>query len=154
MDGTPSPASAAAGGAGATDARRRRRRVFTFAVVLAIVAVAVAAALLYVENTGPEIHIAAILVDAPDDVCGLGDEHIAYHGYSASGVAPTTVAIHVPNLNDTTCVVDSLVTNTTGFAVSGAKLPFTIPAGGGVSLSLSITPPARSYSGNLTLVVG
>jgi hypothetical protein len=154
VDGSASPAAASAAVPPATDPRRRRRRAFTVAVVVAIVVLAVAAVLLYLETTGPMIQVNAILLDAPDNACGLNDEHVAYHGYSSSGGSPTTFAFQMPNLNDSSCVVVSLTTNTPGFAVSGLKLPLTIPARSEISLTLSIAPPARSYSGDLNLVAG
>jgi hypothetical protein len=132
--------------------RSRRRRVLTLVLVAAIVVIAGFVGYLLYENESLSVRIHAILIDAPDDVCGLADEPLAYHGYNATGASPTVVAVQVPNLNVSTCTVVGLATNTSGFSVSGANVPFSISGRGVTSLSLSIAPPSRSYSGDLTLV--
>jgi hypothetical protein len=132
--------------------RRSRRRWWTIGFVVAILVVAAAVVVVYEVNRGPVTQVRVILLASPDDVCGIADERLAVAGYNSTGPAATSVTFQFPNLNDTTCTVENVNTNTTGFSIGGISVPFSIAERGELALTVSVTPPARSFSGNLTLV--
>jgi hypothetical protein len=130
----------------------RRRRWWTVGFVAAIVVVAAAAVVVYEVEQGPATHVRTILLVAPDNVCGIADQTLAIAGYNSTGPAPTTVTFELPNLNGTSCTVESVGTNTSGFSVGGISVPFSIGGRLHVALTARVTPPSTSFTGDLTLV--
>ncbi len=91
---------------------------------------------------------------APDNVCGLNTNAIEFPGYNGSTGASQTLDFLMPNYNDTTCTVVSATTNSSGFSLSEIQVPLSIPAGGTVSMNITITSPSSDFSGNMNLVLG
>ncbi len=147
-----SPPAAATAASSLPPPKARRRRWIVATIVAAIVVVGGVAAYLFYTNASIATHVESILVYSPDDACGLADEHLGYRGYNSTGPSPTTLALSVPNLNSSTCTVFYVETNTSGFSLSGTGTPFSIPARGAHSMSVQVTPPGRSFRGDLDLV--
>lgn len=151
--GGPPPSNPSASRPGARDAgRSRRRRWWSVGFVAAIVVVAAAAVVVYEVGQGPATHVRTILLVAPDNVCGIADQPLAISGYNSTGPAPTSVTFELPNLNGTSCTVESVGTNTSGFSVGGISVPFSIEGRMHVALTARVTPPSTSFAGDLTLV--
>jgi hypothetical protein len=132
--------------------RRRRRRAWSVGFAVAIVVVAAATVAVYEIDRGPHTQVRTILLESPDNVCGIADESFAIRGYNSTGPAPTSVTFELPNLNSSTCTVENVNTNTSGFSVGGIAVPFSLQERSELALTVSVTPPASSYTGNLTLV--
>jgi hypothetical protein len=132
-------------------ARRSRPRWWIVGIALAVVVVVGVAVVLYEVGREPATHVRVILLVSPDDVCGIADEPQALTGYNSTGSAATSVTFKLPNLNSTPCTVENVNTYTPGFALSGISVPFSIPERSDVAVTVSITPPATTYTGNLTL---
>jgi hypothetical protein len=107
---------------------------------------------IYEEDRGPITRVRVILLTSPDDVCGIAQEPFAAGGYNSTGPAPTSVTLELPNLNATTCTVAGVDTITAGFSVGGVTVPFSISGHAEKAVTVSVTPPANSFTGNLTLV--
>jgi len=133
----------------------RRRRVGLIVVVLLVVVLLVAGVAVfdYFEAKPPPIQVAFINIWAPDNVCGLNANPIAYYGFNSSTSSPQTLDFGVPNYNLTACTIHGVSTNTTGFSLSAIEVPLTIPGNGTGSMNITITPPASAYSGNMNLVL-
>jgi hypothetical protein len=136
----------------AADTRRRRRRWWTVSFVVAILVIAAAAAIVYEVDRGPTTEVRLILLVSPDDVCGISDERFAVAGYNSTGPAATSVTFELQNLNDTQCTVENVNTNTTGFSLGGIAVPFSIAERAQLGVTVSVTPPAKSFTGDLTLI--
>ena len=122
-------------------------------VVVVIVVVSVVGFLLLTPST-PPVQVQLIAIWAPDNVCGLMQNPIAFDGYNAStGQNISLDLVGVQNYNTTPCTIRGVVTNTTGFSLSGVEVPLTIPANDtNGSMNLTIGSPGTSFSGNLNLV--
>jgi hypothetical protein len=123
-------------------------------VVVVIVVLIIVAIVAYelLAPPVPPVQVGDINIWAPDNVCGLNANPIYYQGYNSSTHANVTVDLGVPNYNSTSCTVVGVITNSTGFALSGVQVPLTIPGGGTGSMNLTILSPGASFSGNLNLV--
>jgi hypothetical protein len=146
------PASSSAGARSRAETRRRRHRWFTVGFVVAIVVVGVVAIVLYEQPEGPVTHVRVILLTSPDNACGIANETLAVAGYNSTGPAPTSLTLEFPNLNATSCSVESVSTSTSGFSVRGVAVPFSVAAHEDRAVDLSLTPPGTSFTGSLTLV--
>jgi hypothetical protein len=149
---TPNPATRGSVDGSRGENRGRRRRWWTVGFVVAIVIVSAAAVVVYEVDRGPVTHVRVILLESPDDVCGIADERFAVAGYNSTGPAATSVTFELQNLNDTTCTVENVNTNTSGFSVGGITVPFSVSERAELAVTVSVTPPAKSYTGNLTIV--
>ncbi len=134
--------------------RRRVSRlvIVILVVVVVLVLVAVVAYAFIAPTSSPPIQVAFIDVWAPDNVCGLNSSPIGYYGYNASTGAAVSLELEVPNVNATACTVQTVVTNTTGFSLSGIQVPLTVPGSGNATMNLTVTSPGSPYSGDLNLV--
>jgi hypothetical protein len=131
----------------------RRRRGLVIAIVV-VVLIAIIGGIAFYELTAPNVDVNEFLVWAPDNVCGLNEPNnlIAYQGFNDSPGVTDYFQFDVPNYNTTTCTLVSAFTNTSGFTVSDATVPLAIPANGTGTLSLNLTLPGSSWSGNVNLV--
>jgi hypothetical protein len=131
----------------------RRRRGLVIAVIV-VVLIAVIGGIVVYELTAPNVDVNVFLVWAPDNVCGLNEPNntIAYEGFNDSPGVTDFFQFEVPNSNATTCTLIGVTTNTSGFSVSGVGLPGPIAGFGNGTLSLNLTLPGSSWSGNVNLV--
>ncbi len=135
-------------------ARPGPRRWIVIVVVLVIV-IAIVGGLLAYEASAPTVTINAIYFYAPDNACGLGvpANQAVYDGFSDDPGVTDTVGFIVPSFNSTTCTIQSLVTNTSGFTIVNTNLPIAIAAEGNGTLFINVTLPGSSWTGNLNLVL-
>lgn len=133
---------------------RRRRRWVTIAVILVVIILIVGVvAVTYPASPSPPIQVAFINIYAPDNVCGLNANPIAFYGFNSSTSANQTLDFGMPNYNSTLCTVVGVTTNTSGFALSAIQVPLSIPGNGTGSMNITITPPSSPYSGDMNLVL-
>src|SRR5271170_3037728 len=118
--------------------RRRWRLIIVVAVVLILVIGFLACA--YVES--PQVAVGAILIWAPDNVCGLNSNPIYYSGFNDTTSNTQTIDFGVPNYNATPCTVVGVATNTSGFSLSNVQVPLSIPGMGNASMNITITTPS------------
>lgn len=116
--------------------------------VAVVVAVIVILALLAAVSTS--IDVTAINFTSSDNACGTNGGTSSGFTTSGGGSIQDTVTIINSNLFDS-CTIASVSATTSGFSISGANVPLTIPAGGQESLSFTITAPSGSYTGVLTI---
>jgi len=126
-------------------------------VVVVLLVASVLAVSLLAPPSAPSVQVQSIYIWAPDNVCGLNSNPIDYYGYNSSTGAANAFQLEVPNYNTTTCVIEGVTTNTTGFALSDVEVPVSIPGNstGNLyygSLNVTITSPGSSFSGILNLV--
>jgi hypothetical protein len=124
-------------------------------IILFVVAVVISAIfLVFVTSQSTSVSVNAINIWAPDNVCGLNSNPIYYDGYSGSTGDVNQLTFPMPNFNTTACTIVSVVTNTSGFSLSGIQVPITIPGNStGTNMDITITSPGSSFSGNLDLVL-
>jgi len=121
-------------------------------IVVVIVLFASTALYEYLTPPPPAVVVGSIVVWAPDNACGLNLNRISYSGYNSSTGAAIPFELEVPNFNTTACTVAGVVTNSSGFTVSGVQAHVAIPGYGQATLNLTITSPGSSFAGNLDLV--
>jgi len=111
-------------------------------VVVVIVVISLAAS--------SSITVTAINFTSSDNACGANGHSEA--GFTTSGGGSVSYTLSVTNGNILlSCTISSVSATTSGFSISGANVPLTIPAGGTESLSFTITAPSGSYNGVLTV---
>jgi hypothetical protein len=142
-------------GYGAPSAPPPRRRSLALVIVVVVVVIILVLALLAVAAVflvpKPGIQVASFIVYAPDNVCGLNATPIYYPGYNGSTGANQQFDLSVPNYNYTTCTVQAITTNTSGFGLSDVQVPLSIPANGTGSLNITLVVPTSRYSGSVNL---
>jgi hypothetical protein len=126
-------------------------------VVIVLLLGAGIVASLFLISPPPPVQVEEIAIYSPNNVCGLNVNGIAYYGFNSSTSANQTLDFPVPNYNSTSCTVHGVTTNTTGFSITYAQVPLTIPAGnaqGSVNASMNVTiiSPPSSFSGVLNLI--
>jgi hypothetical protein len=132
----------------------RRRRGLVIAIVVVIL-VAIIGAVAFYELTAPNVNIESFIVYAPDNVCGLNDPNnlLGYDGFNDTPGDVDYLQFPVPNYNQSgSCNVVSVTTNTTGFALSDVVLPGPIAVNATGTLSLNLTLPGSSWTGNVYLI--
>jgi hypothetical protein len=116
-------------------------------IVLVIVVIAVLASL---GSVSAAVDVTAINVTSSDNACGV-DGH-SFSGFTTNSGGAVQDTLTVRNTNTfQTCSIQSVSTTTSGFSLSGANTPISIPAGGTQSLSFTIHAPSGSYNGVVTV---
>ena len=111
-------------------------------VVIVIVVISLAAS--------SSVTVTAINFTSSDNACGANGH--SESGFTTSGGGSVSYTLSVTNGNILlSCTISSVSATTSGFSISGANVPLTIPAGGTESLSFTITAPSGSYNGVLTI---
>ena len=128
--------------------------MFVIVVVVILVVSILAYVLLASTPSSSAVQVSEIDVWAPDNVCGLSANPIAFDGYGTALNENDSFELYGwQNYNSTACTILSVTTNTTGFSLSGIQVPLTIPGGDqNASINLTIEAPGSSYSGPLDLV--
>jgi hypothetical protein len=125
-------------------------------VVVVIIALFLIVALVDYEFFAPPtspVQISEVDIWAPNNVCGLNSNQIAYTGYNTSTNSNDSFDLGVPNFNSTACTIMTVSTNTSGFAITSVQVPLTLPGNvQNASMNITIESPGTSYSGSLNLV--
>ncbi len=155
--GTP-PAGAPAYGAppygappyGAPPPARPRRRLWVWILVGLVVIILVVAAVGYFALVAsPAIDVSQIEFQSSVTACGL--ENYSWDGFTANESQTLWLALSVPGNMTGTCTISTVGSATTGFTLTGANVPLTIPANTNDTLQFNVTCPGSSYNGVLTL---
>jgi hypothetical protein len=119
------------------------------AVVLVVLILVVGVAAVLFVPAPATVRVQEIDVWTLDNVCGLGDNPVAFNGYNDSAGGSTTLEFALPNFNATACTIHSIATNTSGFAFHGSATPWTIPGHSTLNLTLTVDAPSGAYDGVL-----
>jgi zinc-ribbon domain len=135
--------------------RPRQRRGLVIAVVVVLLVAIIGGVVFYELSTAPNVDINVFIFWAPDNVCGLNEPNnqLIYEGYNDSPGVTDYFQFQVPNDNNTTCTITSLITNTTGFSLANYQGPGPISAESYGYLNVNLTFPSSSWSGNVNFVV-
>ena len=96
------------------------------------------------------VDVTAINIVSSDNACHLNGN--TFSGYTTAGGGSEQDTLTIPNNNLLlSCTVTSVSATTSGFSISGANTPITIPAGGSEAISFAIGSPSTAYTGVLTL---
>jgi len=131
---------------------RRRRRTLLIVIVVVVILVIGVIAFASFESQSPAIQVGFINIWAPDNVCGLNTNPIAYYGFNSSTGASESLDFPVPNYNATACTIESVTTNSSGFSLSSVQVPLEIAGNGTGSMNMTIEVPTSSFSGDMNLV--
>lgn len=119
-------------------------------MVVVVVIIVVIAFFLYSAAQASSIDVTAINLTSSDNACGMNGH--TFSGYTTSGGGSVSDTLTIPNGNILlSCTINSVSSTTSGFSISGANVPLTIPAGGTESLSFTIHAPSGSFNGVLTI---
>jgi hypothetical protein len=132
----------------ATPPKRSRTTLWIIIAVVVVIVVVIIAALAYVASTS--VVVIAIDFTSTDNACGTAGNSVPGFTTSTGGTAQYTLTILDP-YSSTSCTVSSVSAVTSGFSVSGANTPLTVPVGGSESLSFTVTAPSSSFTGVLTI---
>ena len=128
--------------------RKSRKLLWIGIGIVVVVVIVVIAALAYIGST--KVDVTAINFTSADNACGMAGNTMSGFTTSTGGTQSITLSITNSNIL-LSCTVTSVTANTSGFSISGANTPLTIPAGGSESLSFTVTAPGSSYTGVLTI---
>jgi hypothetical protein len=135
---------------------RRRHRWLLIGVVV-VVAILLIGAVAFILTAPPEIDVTVINFVSPDNVCGLdGAQDYGFNGSAGSSLEFTYLLLNfLPNNATTSCTIANITTTTSGFSVTGANTPLTIPAGANATATFyfQVNFPSTGYTGALTLVL-
>jgi hypothetical protein len=143
----------------------RRRRGLVIAIVVVIV-IAIVGGIVVYTLTAPIVDVNVFAFYAPDDVCGFnnatavdnagyGPLPVEYQGFNDSPGVTDGFTFTVQNFNSSSsCNIVSITTNTSGFSLSSIAYPGVIGPNGEGNLSLDLTLPGSSWTGNVNLIIG
>ncbi len=130
-------------------AKRRSRLLVITAVIVAIVLVIGAVGFLLLLAQTPVVDISDINVYTTDNVCGLNG-FPGYYGFTSGG-GLNELTLPITNGNTTSCTIEGVTTNTSGFEVTQAQVPLDLGPGANSTLNVTIEFPS-SYQGVLNLI--
>lgn len=115
--------------------------------VLVVVGIVVVAAA-FIFAVGTSSTVSGVNYTSSDNACST-------NGATGIGFTATGGGTHLETLFLTggfflSCTVHSVTATTSGFSISGANVPLTVPAGGSADLSFTIHVPSN-YNGVLTI---
>jgi hypothetical protein len=121
-------------------------------VLVVIILVVGVASFFLLPTSSPPVQVNDINAWAPDNVCGLGSNPSYFSGFNGSTGQVQQIDFGMPNYNSTPCTIQSVVTNSTGFLLSGVQAPLTIAGNGTASMNITVQSPSGHFSGDLNLV--
>jgi hypothetical protein len=134
---------------------RPRRRVWVWILVGLVVFILIVGVIgfLFIPS-GPAINVTEITIQSSDNVCGLANSE--WNGFTANASEVLEAAFNLTGSTNASggtnaCTVTSVSSATTGFVVSNASVPLTIPANSNETLTFDLTCPSASYNGVLNL---
>ncbi len=116
-------------------------------VVIVIIVIGVLA---YVGSNANSVDVTAINITSSNNACGVSGHSFSGFTTNPGGKIQDTIIIGNGNIL-LSCTINSVAATTSGFSISGANVPLSIPAGGTQSLSFTIIAPGSSYNGVLTI---
>ncbi len=116
-------------------------------VVIVVVIIAIIAGIALLGSSSA-VDVTAINITSSDNACGVNGHTFSGFTTSSGGAMQNTFTI--PNKGILTCTINSVSSTTSGFSLSGANTPVSIPAQGTESVSFTIHCP-NSYNGVLTI---
>ncbi len=132
--------------------RRSSRLLIVAVVVIVIVIIAAGLAIVFLLSSSSfPVQVDQINIYSPDNVCGMNSTFTAFTGFNSTTGANETFQFPMPNYNSSTCTIQHVSTNTTGFSVPEAQVPFMIQGGSYGWMNITIVSPNSSFSGTLYL---
>jgi hypothetical protein len=128
---------------------QKKRRVWLIVLIVVVVVVVVVAILAYVAVQSTSVDVTAINITSSDNVCGVNGHTLAGFTTGPSGTIQDTLVITGGLI--LSCTVNTVSATTSGFSISGANTPLTVPADGTESLSFTIHAPSGAFDGVLTI---
>ena len=119
-------------------------------VVVVVIAILAIALFFFAVTTATAVDVTAVNITSSDNACGTNGQTAPGFVTGSGGSVQQTYTITNNNLF-LSCTVNSVSATTSGFSISGANTPLTIPAGGTQSLSFTITAPSGRFNGVLTI---
>lgn len=116
------------------------------AVIVLVIIVVVVLAFFYAVGTSSTV--TGINYTSADDACGANGQTGV--GFTTSGGGSYQETLFVSGGLLLSCTIHSVAATTSGFTVSGANVPLTVPADGSADLSFTIHVPSN-YHGVLTI---
>jgi hypothetical protein len=120
--------------------------------ILVVVLLVAGSGLYLVLSTPASVEVTALLIWAPDNVCGLAANPGYYAGFNSSVGSSVSLTLGVPNYNSSACTISALSTNTTGFSLGKVGVPLAIVSGATGSLNVTVDLPGSAYAGSVNLV--
>lgn len=102
------------------------------------------------SGSSAKVDVTAINLVSSANPCGVNGNSFTGYTTPAGGSEQDTLTITNNGLLFS-CTISSVSATTSGFSISGANVPLTIPAGGTQALSFTIGSPNSAYTGVLTL---
>jgi hypothetical protein len=136
---------------------RPKRRLWLWIIVGFVVFFLVIAAVGYLLlPSAPAINVTEITFASSDDACGL--ENSAWEGFTANESQSLYLGFNLTGPANSSggtlaCKITTVNSTTTGFSVSGANVPLTIPANTNETLEFNVTCPSSPFNGALTVSV-
>jgi hypothetical protein len=125
--------------------------VFLMVITILVVAIFVTLALQSQKPiNSPTTNVAAIEITSYDDVCRTNGQSEPGFYTDAGNLEPETFSIR-NNDGQGSCTIGTISATTTGFNVSGANVPLSVPAGESENLTFNLTTPLYSFNGVLTI---
>ncbi len=127
------------------------RTVVIVGIVTVVVVVGLIAVAPYVTPS-TKVTVTEMDVWAPSNVCGLNANPVSYSGFSDTVGSRDAFQLQLPNFNASSCTVQTVSTNTSGFGLSDVQVPVTVAASQNGTLNLTVLLPTSGYSGPLSLI--
>jgi hypothetical protein len=142
----------------------RRRGLGHTVLVIIVVFIAillvfgVVAYLLVPAPSSAIVEVTGINFQSPDNACGLNGAVDTSDYNTTAGVSFTlSYTLSGPNATSgggtTACTISTVSTTTSGFSISGANVPLSIPANSSQVFSFTVNPPGTAWTGTLTIVL-